>query len=283
MLYSTYSFLTHVGFIIHAHNIYLDLWIEQGIVGLLSLLWMWGIFAVALWRESYQGSIRPYFAAAGLSLVTIALHGLVEDALYGSRALMLLFLPLAFAIPVPERRKVAAPQWRWLTQGIGLALLVVVAILWFRPLQSAAISNMAAVRQSQLELGLYNWPEWPIQDAVRREIDLQPAISRFEKALDIHPNNAAANRRLGQIALSLGEYEAALRHLERAYNSTPWDHASQLLYGEALITNNRIAEGADLWAAVSNAQGQLQGRAYWYEFIGDQERLEQINLAIKQQ
>ena len=39
--------------------------------------------------------------------------------------------------------------------------------LW-RPLQSTAISNLAAVRQSQVELSQYSWPEWPIQDALRR-------------------------------------------------------------------------------------------------------------------
>ena len=68
MLYSTYAYLTHVGFIIHAHNIYLDVLIEQGFVALLALLWMWGVFAAALWRESFDGRIRPYLGAAALSL-----------------------------------------------------------------------------------------------------------------------------------------------------------------------------------------------------------------------
>ncbi len=249
MLYSTYAFLTHVGFIIHAHNIYLDVLIEQGFVAFLALLWMWAIFAVALWREAYDGRIRPYLGAAALSLVTILLHGLVEDALYGSRSLMLLFLPLAFALPYPLRRVVGeAARSRWLVQGLGLGLLIAALVIWARPLQSAAISNITAVRQSQAELSRYQWPEWPIQDALRREIDLSAVLNGYQKALALNPNNIAANRRLGQLELSLGQYEEALKHLEMAYKGTPWDNGTRQLLGEALLVNGRVDEGAALWA-----------------------------------
>jgi hypothetical protein len=281
MLYSTYAYLTHVGFIIHSHNIYLDVLIEQGFVALLALLWMWGVFATALWRESFDGRIRPYLGAATLSLVTILLHGLVEDALYGSRAVMLLFLPLAFTLPYPQRKEKVVSRLRWLVQGLVLGLLVVTAAVWARPLRSAAISNLASIRQSQAELSRYQWPEWPIQDAIRRETDLSSAIAGYEKALTLNPLNAAANRRLGQLELSLGEYEDALGHLELAYKSTPWDHASRLLLGEALLVNGRVDEGSALWASINNSQAQLQARAFWYEYLADEKRLAQIRAGLE--
>ncbi len=281
MLYSTYSYLTHVGFIIHAHNIYLDVLIEQGFAALLALLWMWAVFAAALWRESFDGRIRPYLGAAAISLVTILLHGLVEDALYGSRALMLLFLPLAFTLPYPQRKEEVAPRRRWLVQGLTLGFLVVAVVVWARPLQSAAISNLASVRQSQAELSRYKWPEWPIQDAIRREIDLSSTIAGYERALALNPFNAAANRRLGQLELSLGEYEDALKHLEMANKSTPWDYATRLLLGEALLVNGRVDEGAALWASINNLQNQLQGRAFWYEYLVDEERLAWIKAGLE--
>lgn len=280
MLYSTYAYLTHVGFIIHAHNLFLDVSIEQSVFALLALFWMWALFAVALWRESYDGKIRPYLGAAALSLVTILLHGLTEDALYGSRSVMLLFLPLAFALPFPRRKEEAQPQRRWLAQGIALGLLVVALIVWARPLRSAAISNLAAVRQSQAELSLYQWPEWPIQDAVRREVDLSEVITGYEKALTINPFNAAANRRLGQLELSLGEYEDALKHLELAYAGTSWDNGTRLMLGEAMLVNGRNEEGLALWADVNNAQSQLETRAFWYKYIADKERLAMIRKGL---
>lgn len=276
MLYSSYAFLTHVGFIFHAHNFYLDVMIEQGIVAVLALLWMFGIFATALWRESYDGRIRPYLGAAALSVVTILLHGFVEDALYGSRGVMLFFVPLAFALPFPQRNEESVAQRRWMVQGLGLGLLAAALIMWIRPLQSAAISNLTAVRQSQAELGIYEWPGWPIQDALRREVDLTGVTSGYERALAVNPSNAAANRRLGQVELSLGEYRDAQKHLELAYEQTPWDNATRQLLGEALLTNGRSADGKELWAGVNNAQGQLNARAFWYEFIADEERLAMI-------
>ena len=61
-----------------------------------------------------------------------------------------------------------------------------------------------------------------------------------------------------------------LEHLKLAYKSTPWDHATRLLLGEALLVNGRIDEGAELWASINNSQSQLQARAFWYEYIADE-------------
>lgn len=281
MLYSTYSYLTHVGFIIHAHNIYLDVIIEQGLIGLVPLIWMWIVFAVALWRDSYEGRLRPYLGAAALSLVTILLHGLVEDALYGSRSLMLLFLPLAFALPFPKRTVQIVQKPAWIVQGVALGLLIVGLLLWARPLASAAVSNFASIRQSRLELSRYSRPEWPIQDAVRRDINLSRAISGYELALDLYPQNASANRRLGQIELSLGKYDNALLHLETAYRRAPWDYASRLMFGEALLVNGELDAGAALWQDIENQHFQLDARAFWYSHIEDENRLENIELGIE--
>jgi tetratricopeptide (TPR) repeat protein len=272
MLYSTYAYLLHVGFIIHAHNIFLDVSIEQGLFAIAALVWMWGLFALALWRDAADGRLRPYLAAAALSLLTILLHGLVEDALYGSRALMLLFVPLAFALPYPPREAQTAGRRRRIVLALAILLLLAGLLLWQRPLRSSATSNMAAVRQSQVELSRYAWPDWPIQDALRREIDLSTVVEGYERALALNPDNAAANRRLGQIELSFAEYEDALLHLSTAFRRTPWDNATRQLLGEAYFANGRIEDGAAMWSSVTNANHQLEVRAYWYEHIADEER-----------
>lgn len=277
MLYSTYAFLLHVGYIVHAHNLFLDIAIEQGSVALASLLWMWLIMGLAIWREAKQGALRPLTVAAALSVSTIAIHGLLDDALYGSRALLLLFIPLALLFPMPERKVKPAIRWTRLVAAVVFLLLV---LLGWRPLLSIYHSNLANVTQSRLELSQYNWPEWPLQDAVRQEIDLEPVIARYQQALDYWPDNPSAHRRLGQIQLSLGQYEAALEHLAAAYEATPWDNATRQLYGEALIVNGQVEEGAALWRTVHTKQNQLRAREYWYDFIGDNGRLALIRAAL---
>ncbi|MFN2233516.1 MAG: tetratricopeptide repeat protein, partial [Anaerolineales bacterium] len=97
--------------------------------------------------------------------------------------------------------------------------------------------------------------------------------------LAINPGNTSANRRLGQIELSLGQYESVLSHLQSAYSAMTWDNAARQLYGEALIVNGLVDEGTALWQQVNDQQGQLSYREFWYEYIGDGVRLTAVRAA----
>jgi hypothetical protein len=297
MLYSTYAILIYVGFIGHSHNMFLDIIIEQGFVALAALAWMWLLMGEALWRSMTlkrvrrrrrrEGEVRPedsetnrpktngkrtVLGAAAFSLVIMLVHGLVDDALYSSRGVVLLFLPLAFAVPALRRATLPSRQQQLVVgfSAVGLALLL--GLLSWRPLLSMIDANLAAVRQSRTELGEYTWPEWPIQDALRREVDLSESIQGYQRALALNPANTTAARRLGQIELSLGDYEAALEHLSQAYRYRPSDTATRRLLAEALVVNGRIEEGQAFWESVNNDQNQLKWREFWYGHIGDAER-----------
>jgi len=273
MLYSTYVLLLHVGYTVHSHNLYLNVAVEQGLPALLALAWTGVLFAWAVWRGLVRGeggAGRGLLGAAALSLLVAVGHSFVDDVLYGSRALVLMFVPLAFAVPFLSRARLGRRSR--LSLPLVLLLCLLAALIWRGPLLSRVYGNLGAVRQSRAELSRYSWPEWPIQDALRREIDLDPAMAALERALALDPGNATANRRLGLIELSRGEYEDALEHLAAAYLAQPGNETSRQLYGEALIANGFVAEGQAQWATVSNEQGQLQNRVYWYQSIGDTER-----------
>jgi tetratricopeptide (TPR) repeat protein len=284
MLYSTYALMIHVGFEVHSHNMYLNVAVEQGFLALLILVWMWLLFAWAVVRAMGRARPRPgtwALYAAALSLVVILIHGLVDDVLYGSRAVLLLFVPLAFAVPLWPDRRATAERFKSLTLPLGIILLLIAALLGRNWLLSRGFSNLGAVHQSRAELSIYSWPEWPIQDEVRRQVNLSQPVAEFGRALAFDPGNATANRRLGMIELALGEYEAAQRHLEAAYAAEPGSVATRQLYGEALIVNGRVDEGRALWTEVSNEQGQLGMRAWWYEYIGETERAEWVKEAAE--
>ncbi len=283
MAYSSYAMLMHVGFSPHAHNLYLDLAVAQGLPALLILLWLWALFFREFRREppSADGLQRAAMGAAALSLLAILLHGLVDDTLYANRAVVLFFIPLAFAAapPAPDAGEQPAHRWpSWLVPAVIL-LLLGAAVLWRGPLVSPVASNHGAVLQSRAELQEYAWPEWPLQDELRRHIDLAPAIAAFERALVLDPGNPTANRRLGQIELSLGRYEAALAHLQAAYAAEPRSTTTRQLLGEACLANGERELGRSLWAGVSNEQKQLDIRVWWYEHIGDAERAEWMRRA----
>jgi putative inorganic carbon (HCO3(-)) transporter len=278
MAYSTYVMQLHVGYAAHAHNLFLDLAVEQGVPALLTFLGMCAMFFQAFWRhqtlpDAQQRSSE--MAAAALSLVVILLHGLADDPMYKSRAVLFLFVPLAFAGSLRQAQDAGRQRtrrWASLILPIGIITLLAVAVVWRGPLLSRVASNLGAVHQSQAELRQYSWPEWPIQDELRRHIDLGQVVAEFERALELDPGNATANRRLGMIALSLGQYEPALGYLEAAFAAEPWCQTTQQLLGEAYLANGRLEEGRALWSGVSNEQSQLDIRVWWYGHIGEEER-----------
>jgi tetratricopeptide (TPR) repeat protein len=154
----------------------------------------------------------------------------------------------------------------------GLAVILIVALVGRQPLLSTVYSNLGAVHQSQAELSVYSWPQWPLQDEVRRTVDLGRPVAEFERALALDPRNPTASRRLGMIDLSLGRYDQALAHLLVAYSVEPGSEATRKLLGEAYLANGQLAQGTALWSTVANRTGELAARVFWYGYIGDEER-----------
>jgi putative inorganic carbon (hco3(-)) transporter len=287
MPYSSYVLLVHVGYLTHAHNLLLDVWLGQGLLGLLGLGWL---LAVAV-RTGRQTS--PWQHAALASLVVILMHGLMDDAFYGydGRGVVLLFVPFALlARPVTmpgasrPRQADAKRQIPYVVPILGGVAAVLAGAALMHPGSRAIIqANLGALAQTRAELFTYQWPDWPIQDALRRspEVDLEPAIAHYEAALALDPDNVAANRRLGQIELSRGQYGAAEGHLRTALAAAPWQRATRQLVGESYAINGQTELAAELWRTVDLAQGQLMGRMWWYEHLGDVERARRLEGALK--
>ncbi len=211
MAFSSYVLLLHVGHTIHSHNLLLNIWIEQGLSGLLIFLWLLALAvkqASTVWHEKSTGQ-SAFLLAPLVSLAVIVVHGLVDDAFYGSRGVLLLFVPFALLARANAAGQPAAAAAKGQPALVMAALGAGALLLALLPQTRAAFqANLGALRQTQIELGIYQWPTWPIQDAVRRAraTELAPVMARYAAALALDPHNAAANRRLGQIELSLGRY-----------------------------------------------------------------------------
>ncbi len=307
MVYSTYALMLHVGFIFHSHNLFLQIALEQGLPGLIAFAALIGAGLMA----AITGSGRRWGLAAAAALVALVVHGTVDAGLYVSRLAPVLFLPLGFAWagyrgaeaksrsdedPIrvhtctcaeAQRRCKCPPssasyfRASYFVLTLTLALALTLALL---PGTRAAFqANMGAVAQGRAELGVYEWPKWPIQDALRRsaEVDLAPAVARFEAALALNPANVTANRRLGQIALSRGEEAAARQHLEAAAAAAPDQHATRLLLGESYAIAGEIDRAAALWRGLDLSQGQIPLREWWYAHLGQPDHAARIAAAAE--
>lgn len=270
MALSTYVYLLHVGFIGHVHNFLIELTIEQGLVGLIGYVFLLISASWSLIRAYRKRSVPRWMVGAiAASLIGMLVHGLFDGGPYVSRLSPLVFLPLGFAWgaapPEAALRTLMPQQLAWRSLAV-LAPLVAVLLLFAWPgARGAMQANLGAVEQSSRELALYTWRVWGIQDQLRRSpaVDLDEAVARYAAALAYDPQNATAYRRLGQIALSRGDVDLALRYLTEAYRSESDDRATRLLLGDAYALNGQVQEAADLWLTVDTEAGELQGRQWW--------------------
>jgi O-antigen ligase len=283
MVYSTYALLIHVGHTVHAHNLWLDMWLNQGIIGVLALA---GMVLNAVWPKPSS----PWRIASLLALSVILLHTLVDDPYngYGRAALPIIFIPLGLLarsgaeIPAESTTRRPAFQPAFIVWG-GAALLLIVSLV--TPAGRAAIeANLGALTQTRAELAVYSWPQISLQDILRQpgQIDLSAAEAHYRAALAIDPLNATANRRLGQIELARQQFAAACEHLATALQAAPQQRATRQLAGECKAFDGQVEEAAKLWQTIDVSQSQLNIRLWWYEeYLQDQAHASQLQAVMK--
>ncbi|MCS6846589.1 MAG: O-antigen ligase family protein [Anaerolineae bacterium] len=278
MPYSTYVLLVHVEHTYHAHNLYLDLWLNQGLPGLIAFVMM---LLVAFTRRNTASQWRT----AALAAVTVlALHGIVDDALYGyhgGKLAALMFMPFGL-LARPEARfaedsRAAQAGRLRLTILVfaGAAAVVASVVMAVLPATRAAFyRNLGALAQTKAELSAYRMHrEGNLQDGMRLrpDVNLQPAMDDYLAALAENPWDAGANRRLAQIELTFRRYDQAHDRLLKAYASAPYHRATRQLLGESYAIRGEVAEAVRLWRTLDVSQGQLMIRMWWYALFTQQE------------
>ncbi len=209
-----------------------------------------------------------------VSLAVVLVHGLVDDVLYGSRGLLLLFLPLALVHRTATRSMPhTRPAWRGAV--VALALLLLGAGVFWRPLLAQGYASWGAMRQARMELARYvsEPPSGFVVDTVRQEDALDAAVASFDRAIALNPTNATALQRLAGVHLSRREYAAALQHMEAAWEAGHRDAVTRLLLGDALIAFGRVEEAVSVIDGVPFARSRLLGQAWArYHLYGDWDR-----------
>lgn len=271
MVYATYARLDWVHFLAHAHNVFLEVWIEQGVLGFAALLWLVIAFYAAAWRWRKRLGWLGWGCVAATTVMLA--HGVVDNPLYSFRVLPLLFVPLGLIMPANgaqagERRGFGKPGV-WLA-AIGIA--VVLAVAGRNQLAALWHANLGSVAQAKVELRDYSFPE-RLVDYVRRDGDLSAAEREFQQALTSDPANRTARQRLALIALGRSEHEQALAYIEPAYARDGSNRVTRQLLCEAYLGLGRLDEAYQACAGVPEAARRLQGVAnVRYDPIKDTQR-----------
>ncbi len=266
MVLSSYVYLLHVPFLAHGHNLYLQMVLEQGSPALLT-------FATGtaglLWLSRWHVTGDPLVLGATMGLLALLVYGWFDAELYSSALAPLLFLPQAILAMV-ARRAVQPQAVSLLLAGSLLPAMAILLLAGFLGLPALWMVNVVAIQQTRTELSRYQWPAWPLQDAVRQALpaDFATIKARYRQVLAQAPDNVAAQRRLGQILLSQNDVAGAERHLEIAYRLAPDQRATRQLLGEVYARQGKVAAAEQMWQGLDLSQGQLTLRIQWYAEAG---------------
>jgi O-antigen ligase len=320
MHFSIYTLLIHVGFVQHSHNMLIDLVIEQGILGAIAYGTMVILAVVAALRclrfagrravpavearelASIRVSLDPetLIESTLASVLAAFLHGVFDDPLYGSRAVLFAFVPFGMLVAavrvvtrssVPQRDALPIPRSCAGSDPhlLSLAIVGVLSALFVlsaaKPcegthktlgrLNSLWYANLGAVEQARVELSVYDQRRFsdPTIDQVRRQADLGRADELLGRALEEDPDNTTANQRVIALALSRGHYDGAVVMAQRMWVAGARDRVTRLLYGDALVADGRPDEAVDAIQGLVFAKARLLGQ-HWsrYHLGGDVER-----------
>jgi hypothetical protein len=306
LVYSTYALLINVPFLPHAHNLFLQIWIEQGMLGIAAFAWLVVAFYAWAWRRRKELS---WLGVGGVAAATtMLLHGLLDAPLsYSNWTLPLMFVPMAIAIAsdqialdgrmsqVPQYISQRANRHLLASLSVGAILLFSLALFFTTTRNQLAamwFANLGSVAETRVELGRYSFPdnlvEYTRRDcelsrdgtrAVVRHVprvancDLRGAEDYFREALALDGGNVTANQRLAAIALARGNYDAALTNGLNAYERDATNSVTWQLLGDAYLALGRQDGAYTFWSRLSDAATKLEIEAsVRYEKNGDSKR-----------
>lgn len=270
----------------HSHNLWLDVAVEQGLLGVAALLWIQGAFVAWVVRrrritDAPNGADRRNGAgwwgdllleAAVVSALVTGIHALLDDVPYGSRAMLLFFVPVGVVVAqFPGRLTKLDRVTLAVAVPVGVIALSLLALIWQQPLVAAWQADLGAVNQAKAELAGYLEKGFDLYQA-RQEGGSSQATNHLEQALVLEPAQPAANLRLGLTWLGQGQYEAAIPLLEWAFQAQPGRQAARQALAEAYLAVGRLEESAALWDGVDEAEAKLKQLCRGYGARGDEAR-----------
>jgi hypothetical protein len=284
-LFSQYMLvIPHVMFT-YSHNLYLDVALEQGLVGLVLLLIVLLGSAILLFRSpglDIETPSRKLLRQATLaSLVIIGLHGLVDDPFYGMRATPFLWVIPGLAVffhpqvnsllhifPIDFRRLRGSEA-----EGAGLRLagvmflIAIVALAIYGPKRLAAdwMANRGAVLMAQAQLSNFPSNEWNNGQDISHLADAQGWL---ERAVQLAPSNRTANHRLGLIALQSKDFTQAIQFLQVALRQNPTHRGVIKSLGFAYVWAGQYEQALPLLSQIPEAKQELQTYVWWWQAQG---------------
>lgn len=272
-LYSQYILDIPIYYLPNSHNMFLDVFIEQGMFGGMAFLTM---YLISIWRVSKNIATRTshinnlYNWVALTSLIVAFVHGMVDDYLYqGTSAILSMALlgvvpnpyisqPVSENASRPFRRDII----RFAVIGVTLAALV---IFFQKTIRSVWYSNLGAIQMARVELSGFPTNQWADPSIVER---MQDAETSLLASVEADPSNRTANHRLGLIAMLRQDFHSAEVYLSNAYRESPRHRGIVKSLGYCRVWVGDFDNAQFVLAEFPEAKAELDSYVWWWQVHG---------------
>lgn len=296
-LYSHYILSIPYFYLSNSHNQFLDVAIEQGLIGGVAFAWL---YLASIWMASrtladeMDPERRIFVGLLLLSLCFVMIHAQVEDYLYNGKGAILALVLVSLAVWAHHTR----PAWQHKIEGKGrrnkntagywrldspvflfglaaVSALGVILVRW-NDLRAVWYANRGAVTMARYDLADFPNRGW---DAGKDIAALLPAMQDFEKALELDPYNLTANHRLGLIAMLQRDFGAACAYLEVAHQLHPAHRGIIKNLGYCYIWEGELERGQKLLRDIPEAHDELDVYVWWWAEQGQPDLSERASRA----
>lgn len=295
-LYSQYILVIPSYYFINSYNLFLDVSIEQGLIGgsILIMLYLGGVWNASRTIENTRLHRVRFFSWLTLfALVFTIIYSLFYDYLYNGYGTMLLLFPVGISLAGTKYINVAGYRDVQFSGALSLLNKSNLRIMFFIPIivivsvfafnfdkaRSIWFSNLGAVQMSQVELKNFPTNRWP-------ETEILPALGSAEtslrSALQYDPFNKTANYRLGMIAMLRRDFDAAAHHLEVAYERLPNHRGVVKTLGYCYVWLGEVDKAQLLLTKIPEAKNELNIYSWWWGVQGRADLAEQASIMVPQ-
>jgi len=260
----------------NTHNLFLDVFIEQGLLGGLAFL---SLYVASIWRSacaivrSNSSHLKMFGWLALLTLVIAFIHGMVDDYLYYENGTILSMLLVGISVnffrseAVLERKPLRSSRARFFTPAI-IIIILGLSLLNLNRIQSAWYANIGAVRMARVELAGFPMGGWAGSEIAA---EMGSVETSFLSALEADPFNRTANHRLGLIAMLRRDFQSARGYLETAHAQSLNHRGIIKALGFCYVWLGKLDKAQPLLMVIPEAKNELDVYVWWWGEQGQPE------------
>ena len=257
MVLSKYALLIQVPFLTYSHNLYLEMWLQHGLLGAVAWLWLMAALYQAARTHAKPG---PDLLAQStwLGLTAVFIHGFTDARQYSDLwcwfpVFGLLGLDAAILL---RRRQMVSLGRRWIFPAAVVGVFLLAVFFSLRPVPATWHANLGCVRQAQGDLQ-------PLLSDGQRAKLRQEAEMHYRRAIEIDPDDRTARQRLGLMMVDEGRFDEAVDHLQRAWEANPENTTTRKALGLAYVWVGDLERARPLLQTIPGIVDELNGWGWW--------------------